>query len=64
MVDLTKYVNLTLGHDVTIDEIKEATGRSEVRVALPDTPLTKDINHDRVTVFVTYEYVITEVHLD
>ena len=55
MVDLTKYVNLTLGHDVTVEEIKEATGRTEARVALPDTPLTKDINHDRV---------ITEVHLD
>ena len=64
MVDLEKYVNLTLGQDVTIDEIKEATGRSEVRVALPDTPITRDINHDRVTVYVTYEYVITRVHLD
>ena len=64
MVDLEKYVNLTLGQDVTIDEIKEATGRTEVRVALPDTPITRDINHDRVTIYVTYEYVITRVHLD
>ena len=64
MVDLEKYVNLTLGQDVTIDEIKEATGRTEVRVALPDTPITRDINHDRVTIYCTYEYVITRVHLD
>ena len=64
MVDLTKYVNLTLGVDVSVEEIKEATGRSIARVALPDSILTKDINHDRVTIFVGYDYVITEVHLD
>ena len=64
MVDLTKYVNLTLGVDVSVEEIKEATGRTEARVLLPDSPVTKDINHERVTIFVNYEYVITEVHLD
>ena len=64
MVDLEKYVSLTLGVDVSIEEIKEETGRTEARVLLPDSPVTKDINHDRVSIYVNYEYVITKVHLD
>ena len=63
MADFTKYYGLTLSVDVSIEEIKEATGRTIARLALPDANLTMDLNRDRVTIFVDYDYVITEIQL-
>ena len=63
MADFSEFIGLTLGVDVSVQEIKDATGRTVARIALPDAQLTMDINHERVTIFVDYNYLITEIQL-
>ena len=61
MPELSAYYGLTLGTDVSVEELKNALGASEVRVALPDTPLTLDYIHSRITVLVDHDRVIKEI---
>ena len=63
MTDFSKFYGLTLSVDVSIEEIKEATGRTIARLALPDAILSMELNRERVTIFVDYDYVITQIQL-
>ena len=61
MVELSTYYGLTLGTDVSAEEIKNAAEASEVRVALPNTPLTADYRPTRITIFVSFHRVIKKI---
>ena len=63
MADFSEFIGLTLGVDVSVQEIKDATGRTVARLALPDSQLTMDLNPERVTIFVDYTYLITGIQL-
>ena len=61
MVELSSYYGLTLGTDVSAEEIKNAVGATEVRVALPNSPLTADYRRTRITIFVSIHREIKKI---
>ena len=57
MPDLSSYYGLTLGTDVSVEEIKNAVGATEVRILRPDSPLTLDYIETRITIMVDHNVI-------
>ena len=61
MADLSSYYGLTLGTDVSVEQIKNATAAAEVRVAYPESPLTMDYIETRLTILIDHDRVIKQM---
>ena len=61
MPEVSEFYGLTLGTDISADEIKSALGATAVRVAPPGTALTDDYITTRITIYVTAKYVIKKI---
>ena len=61
MPELSEYYGLTLGTDISAEEIKSALGATAVRVASPGTALTDDYIPTRITIYVKSNYVIKKI---
>ena len=61
MTDLSQYNGLTLGADISVDEIKSALNASVVRVATPNSALILNYILTRITIHVDYNNVIKKI---
>ena len=61
MPEVSEFYGLTLGTDISADEIKSALGATAVRVSPPGTALTDDYIPTRITIYVTAKYVIKKI---
>lgn len=57
-MSLKAYIGLTLGVDVTVEELKAVSGATKVRVIKPGTAVTMDYVITRLNVNVDNLYVI------
>ena len=61
MPELAEFYGLTLGTDISAEELKTTLGATEARVAYPDSALTMDYIDSRITILVDYNNVIKEI---
>ena len=63
--ELKQFIGLKWGVDVTEDQLIElGNGRiQEVRVLYPNSKMTRDLNWERVNVFVLEDDTITQVYM-
>ena len=64
-VELKQFIGLKWGVDVTEDQLMELGNGSiqEVRVLYPNSKMTRDLNWERVNVFVLEDDTITQVYM-
>ena len=62
-VDFSAFIGKVLGTDVTEDQIKAHANANTVRVLGPLSPMTMDLRHDRVNIFVENDKKIINVNM-
>lgn len=52
MAEASDFYGKKLGTEVSVEQIKTELGANSARVAKPNSPLTLDLRHDRITIYV------------
>ena len=60
--NVKQFIGKKLNTEVTVDQIKAATGAEEVRVLYPDSPMTMDLRHDRYNVLCEQDGTIVDIN--
>ena len=51
-IDFSSFIGKKLGTEVTEEQIKSHCNAASVRVLTPLSPMTMDLRHDRVNIFI------------
>ena len=60
--DFSKYKGKVYGTEVTEQELKQFYHADEIRVLDPNSPMTMDLRHERLNVFIDESGKITELN--